>query len=132
MSKSYDNFIWIFDDEKIMKKKIMSIVSWSETLEEPKNPEKCNIFALIKLFASKEKQKEIASKYRAWNYGYGHAKLELLEIILDYFKEERERYFKFNNDMSYIEKKLKEWSIIANEMADKKYEEMMKLVWLGR
>jgi tryptophanyl-tRNA synthetase len=132
MSKSYDNFIWIFDDEKIMKKKIMSIVSWSETLEEPKNPENCNIFALIKLFASKEKQKEIASKYRAWNYGYGHAKLELLEIILDYFKEERERYFKFNNDMSYIEKKLKEWSIIANEMADKKYEEMMKLVWLGR
>lgn len=132
MSKSYDNFIWIFDDEKVMKKKIMSIVSWSETLEETKDPEKCNIFALIKLFASKEKQKEIATKYRAWNYGYGHAKLELLEIILDYFKEERERYFKFSDDMSYIEQKLKEWSMIANEMADKKYGEMMRLVWLGR
>jgi tryptophanyl-tRNA synthetase len=130
MSKSYDNFIWIFDDKKILKKKIMSIVTWSETLEEKKNPETCNVFALIKLFATKKKQDEIAAKYREWNYGYGHAKLELLDIILDYFEEERARYFSFEKDISYIEKKLKEWNEIANEMADLKYKRMMNLVWL--
>lgn len=130
MSKSYDNFIGIFDDEKTLKKKIMSIVTWSETLEEVKDPKKCNVFALIKLFASKEKQKEIASKYKAGNYGYGHAKLELLEIILEYFKEARERYNSFEDDMSYIEKKLSEWNKIANKLADEKYEKMMKMVGL--
>lgn len=130
MSKSYDNFIWIFDDEKTLKKKIMSIVTWSESLEDKKDPETCNIFALIKLFASLEKQDEIASKYKAWNYWYGHAKLELLDIILEYFKEARVRYASFENDTSYIEKKLADGSKIANEIADKKYKEMMSMVWL--
>jgi len=130
MSKSYDNFIWIFDDEKTLKKKIMSIVTWSETLEEVKNPETCNVFVLIKLFANKEKQDEIASKYKAGNYWYGHAKLELLDIILNYFKDARTRYVSFENDMSYIEKKLEEGNRIANEMADRKYEEMLELVGL--
>lgn len=130
MSKSYDNFIWIFDDEKTLKKKIMSIITWSETLEETKDPKKCNVFALIKLFASVDKQKEIAKKYKAGNYWYGHAKLELLDIILEYFKEARERYNSFENDMSYIEKKLSEWNKIANKMADKKYSDMMNVIGL--
>jgi len=130
MSKSYDNFIWIFDDEKVLKKKIMSIVTWSESLEESKDPEKCNVFAFIKLFATKEKQDEIAEKYKAWNYGYGHAKLELLDIILDYFSEARARYTEFENDTSFIEQKLKQWAEIANKMAEKKYEQMMNLVGL--
>ncbi|MFK7779979.1 MAG: tryptophan--tRNA ligase [Candidatus Gracilibacteria bacterium] len=130
MSKSYDNFIGIFDDKKLLKKKIMSIVTGSEPLEAPKDPNTCNIFALIKLFASSQKQEEIATKYMAGNYGYGHAKLELLDIILDYFKEERAKYFEFENDMSYIEKMLEKGNKIANEMADKKYEKMMKLVGL--
>lgn len=132
MSKSYNNFIWIFDDEKTLKKKIMSIVTWSEALEDKKDPETCNIFALIKLFATQEKQDEIAAKYRAWNYWYWHAKLELLDIILDYFKEQRAKYNEFENDMSYIEQKLAEWNKLANEMADKKYSEMMEIVGLGK
>jgi tryptophanyl-tRNA synthetase len=65
MSKSYDNFIGIFDDEKTIKKKIMSIVTDDIPLELPKNPDTCNVFALIKLFASKEKQAEIKAKYKA-------------------------------------------------------------------
>ena len=130
MSKSYNNFIWIFDSEKVLKKKIMWIVTWSESLEQPKDPEKCNVFSLIKLFASKEKQNEIAKKYREWNYGYGHAKLELFDIILEYFKEARKRYESFENDMSYIERKLEEWNKEANNMANIKYEEIMKVVWL--
>lgn len=130
MSKSYDNFIGIFDDEKTLKKKVMSIVTGSESLEEPKNPDICNVFALIKLFASEEKQAEIRSKYKTGNYGYGHAKLELLDLILDYFKEARTRFNTFENDMSYIEKCLEKWNKEANEIATKKYEQMMKIVWL--
>jgi len=84
----------------------MSIVTGSEALEDVKNPDTCNVFALIKLFASEDKQKEISDKYKAGNYGYGHAKLELLDIILDYFKDAREKFYSFENDMSYIENAL--------------------------
>jgi len=65
MSKSYDNFIGIFDDEKTLKKQIMAIVTDDIPLEAPKNPETCNVFALICFFASPEKQDAIAQKYRA-------------------------------------------------------------------
>lgn len=130
MSKSYDNFIWIFDSKKVLKKKIMSIVTDDKWLEEPKDPETCNVFALIKLFADENKQIEIANKYRAGNYGYGHAKLELLDIILDYFEEARVKYDSFENDMSEIEETLEKGNREANEMADKKYSEMMEIVGL--
>jgi tryptophanyl-tRNA synthetase len=85
MSKSYDNFIGVFDDEKLLKKKIMSIQTDDTPLEEPKDPDTCNVFALINFFASEQRQEEIRKKYLAGNYGYGHAKLELLEILLEYF-----------------------------------------------
>lgn len=130
MSKSYDNFLWVFDDEKILKKKIMSIPTWSETLEEPKNPDNCNVFALIKLFASEDRKKEISNQYKSWNYGYGHAKLELLELFLDYFKEPRKRYKNFENDMSFIEEKLEKWNKIANKIVNEKYKKLIKIVWL--
>lgn len=130
MSKSYDNFIGIFDDEKDIKKKIMSIVTDDIPLELPKNPDTCNVFALIKLFASKEKQAEIKAKYKAWNYWYGHAKLELLELILEYFKDARIRYKSYENNYSQIEKKLEQGNKIAKEIVLKKYEEIIKIVGL--
>ena len=130
MSKSYDNFIGIFDDEKTMKKKIMNIVTDDKALEDVKDPETCNVFSFIKLFATKEKQDEIASKYKSWNYWYWHAKFELLDIILDYFKEAREKYASFEDNMDFIYEKLEEWNKIANQMADKKYNEILKLIGL--
>jgi tryptophanyl-tRNA synthetase len=130
MSKSYDNFIGIFDDEKTMKKKIMSIVTDDTPIEEAKNPDTCNVFALIKLFASKAKQAEIKAKYLAWNYGYWHAKLELLDIILEYFKEARIRYKTYEYDYSLIERKLKDWNEIAINIVKKKYKEIVHIVWL--
>ena len=108
----------------------MSIQTWSETLEEPKDPETCNIFALIKLFASKEKLEEIRKKYLAGNYGYGHAKLELLDLILEYFKEPRERFKKFEANFDLIEKKLEEWNKIANSEVDKKFAGIKEIIWL--
>ena len=68
MSKSYDNFIGIFDDEKTLKKKIMSIVTDDTPLEDPKDPDTCNVYALMKYFASDKRLEEIATKYRAGGY----------------------------------------------------------------
>ena len=131
MSKSYDNFIWIFDEEKILKKKIMSIETGSETLEEAKDPETCNVFALIKFFTSETKQSEIAAKYRAWNYWYGHAKSELLSIILSYFGQARERYNDYMNDYSLIDQQLKAGNAKANQLVDAKYTELKKIIGLS-
>lgn len=130
MSKSYDNFIWVFDDEKIIKKKIMSITTGSETLEEPKDPMTCNVFNLITFFATKEKQDEIAAKYRAGNYWYGHAKLELLDILLTYFSDARKRYSEIEKDFDNITRRIEKGNKLANEMVDKKYKEMLEIIWL--
>lgn len=132
MSKSYDNFIGIFDSEKILKKKIMWIVTGSEGLEEPKDPENCNVFALIKFFASPEKQNEIAAKYTAGNYGYGHAKLELLDILLEYFGPARKKFTQFMENPELLEEKISSGNIAANKLADEKYEKLVKLVWLEK
>jgi len=130
MSKSYDNDIKVFEQPKALKKKIMSIVTWSETLEEVKDPENCNVFALIKLFASQEKQDEIAAKYRAGNYWYGHAKLELLEILKDVIEPFRKRKEYLEVNFEIIEKKLAEWNAKMNKLADEKYNKLLEITWL--
>lgn len=91
MSKSYGNTIDIFDNGKTLKKKVMAVVTDSTPLEEPKNPDSCNVYALIRLFAGTEKNLEIREKYQAGGFGYGHAKKELLALVEDYFHEARAR-----------------------------------------
>ncbi|RME89551.1 MAG: tryptophan--tRNA ligase, partial [Candidatus Hydrogenedentota bacterium] len=102
MSKSYNNTIGIFDSGKTLKKKIMSIVTDSKGLEEPKDPETCNVFALIKLFADKKTQEEIAEKYRAGGYGYGHAKMFLLELVEKAFAEAREKRKEYEQNPDFV------------------------------
>ena len=102
MSKSYDNTIGIFDEGKALKKKVMSIVTDSTPLEEPKDPEKDNVFAMIKLFANENDLNRIAGSYRAGGYGYGHAKKELLGFITDYFAEARERRKELEQRPDYV------------------------------
>lgn len=130
MSKSYNNFIPVFASEKDIKKSIMAIVTDDTPLESPKNPDTCNVFALIKLFAKEDRQNDIRQKYLAWNYGYGHAKLELLEIILDYFGHVRQRKIELEQNLDFVYEKLAKWNKIANDIVDKKYEEILKLVGL--
>ncbi len=91
MSKSYGNTIDIFDNGKTLKKKVMAVVTDSTPLEDPKNPDSCNVYALIRLFAGTEKNREIRKKYQAGGFGYGHAKKELLALVDDYFHEARAR-----------------------------------------
>jgi len=91
MSKSYNNTIGIFDEGNELKKRIMAIETDSTALEASKNPNKCNVFALIKLFATPSDRETIAAKYRAGGYGYGHAKKELLQMVDAYFAEARDK-----------------------------------------
>lgn len=130
MSKSYDNFIGIFDDEKILKKRIMSIVTGSEGLDDPKDPNSCNIFALMKFFTSAEKLIEIAAKYKAGGYWYGHAKLELLDMLLTYFGPAREKYQMYMDDYTLVEKELALWNARAEELHCEKYEKLKRIVGL--
>ena len=118
MSKSYGNTIGIFDEGKTLKKKVMSIVTDSTPLDEPKDPETCNVFALIKLFADAEKQQAIAEKYRAGGYGYGHAKKELLGLIKNEFAEARARRKELEQRPDYVMDVLREGGRQAREKAD--------------
>ena len=92
MSKTYENTIDIFADEKSLKKQIMSIVTDSKGLEDKKNPESCNIFNIFKLIASGDEVKKMKKNYVEGGYGYGNAKTHLLNLILDLYREERKLY----------------------------------------
>jgi tryptophanyl-tRNA synthetase len=91
MSKSYNNTIDIFAEGKPLQKTVMSIVTDSTPVEAPKDPERCNVFALYSLFATEEEKTALAERYRAGGMGYGEAKKMLLEKINDYFSPARER-----------------------------------------
>jgi tryptophanyl-tRNA synthetase len=97
MSKSYHNTIELFEPANSIKKKVMGIVTDSKSMEEPKEPEGNSIYELYKLFASADEVAEMAAKFRAGNYGYGHAKKELLAAyhrLFDPFREKREELAK--------------------------------------
>lgn len=118
MSKSYGNTIPIFDEGKALKKVIMSIQTDSKALEEVKDPNSDNVFSLIKLFASKEKQDEIANLYRAGGYGYGHAKKELLSLMTDYFSEAVKRRKDLEKNIDFVYEVLREGGKKARERAE--------------
>jgi len=92
MSKSYGNVIDVFLPKKQLKKQVMSIVTDSTPLEDPKDPESCHVFAIYKLLATAEQTEALAAQYRGGNFGYGHAKTALLELILEEFGEAREKF----------------------------------------
>ncbi len=91
MSKSYDNTICMFEEEKKMRKRIMKIVTDSKGVDEPKDPDKCTVFSLYKLFASSEQIDSLRNAYLAGGMGYGDAKQLLFEVIRDYFKPFKEK-----------------------------------------
>lgn len=132
MSKSYGNTINIFDEGKTLKKKVMSIQTDSTPLEAPKDPESCNVFSLIKLFAHEEKKEEIAEKYRSGGYGYGHAKNELLGLITEKFAEERERRKDLEKNPGYVKDVLQEGGEKARERAESVMEPIRSVTGLFR
>ena len=105
MSKSRNNIINIFLGDKALRKQIMSIESDSTPLEDPKNAETCNIFALYKLIATESQIEAMLENYKNVNrdYGYGHAKQALYELIVDTFSTEREKYNYYMNNLVELE-----------------------------
>jgi len=132
MSKSYGNTIGIFDEGEDLKKKVMSIVTDSTPLDEPKDPETCNVFALITLFADDETQQEIAEQYRAGGYGYGHAKQELLGLIEDYFAEARARRKDLEERPDYVRDVLREGAKAARTKVEPILEQVREVTGLVR
>ncbi|NNF58074.1 MAG: tryptophan--tRNA ligase [Rhodothermaceae bacterium] len=130
MSKSYGNTIGIFDEGKALKKKVMSIVTDSTPLEEPKDPETDNVFALIKLFADETQREEIAAAYRAGGYGYGHAKKELLGLITAYFAEARERRHELAEHPEFVREVLRAGGEAARQRAEQFMEPVRERVGL--
>ena len=106
MSKSYGNIIDIFLPDKQLRKQVMSIVTDSTPLEEPKNPDTCNVFALYSLLAEASQIAAMREKYLKGNYGYGHAKQELFELMVNKFKKEREVFNHYIQNPDQLNQKL--------------------------
>jgi tryptophanyl-tRNA synthetase len=102
MSKSYGNTLDIFEDEKSLKKKVMKIVTDSAAVEDPKDPDKCNVFQLYRLFATESQLSDMKEIYLKGGTGYGQVKKDLLEIMTEYFKPYRENRKRFEDDRAEV------------------------------
>ena len=102
MSKSYGNTINIFQDEKGLKKSVMAIKTDSTPVEDPKDPEKCNLFKIFKLFAPADRLEEIRGLYVNGGAAYGTIKLELFDLIWDFFSDAREKRQQLGQDPGYV------------------------------
>lgn len=118
MSKSRNNFINIFVDDKALRKQIMGIQTDSTPLEDPKNPDTCNCFALYRLLATPEAVATMKQNYLAGGYGYGHAKQALFELIVEKFATEREKYNYYINNLEEVDKLLLEGAAKAGTVAN--------------
>ncbi len=118
MSKSYDNTIEIFQTPRQTTKRCGRIVTDSTPMEEPKNPDTCNVFALLRLLADEAEADEIAAAYRAGGYGYGQAKGRLAELINDLFAQAREKYAALENDPDTVRDILRDGGRRAREVAE--------------
>ena len=123
MSKSKNNIINIFLNDKKLRKQIMGIQTDSIPMEEPKDPNSCNVFALYKLMASESEIASMKANYEGGNYGYGHAKQALFELLIEQFSKEREMYNYYMENLEEVEKALeigaKKASVIANEVLER-------------
>jgi tryptophanyl-tRNA synthetase len=128
MSKSYGNIIDIFLPDKELKKQIGLIVTDSTPLEAPKNPDTDNVFAIYKLIATSEQTESLRQKYLAGDFGYGHAKQELFELIVTNYAKEREAFNFYMSNLPELEKKLKaseeKAKVIANKVLTKVREKL--------
>ena len=130
MSKSYNNTIPIFGKEKAIRKTIMNIVTDCKQLEDPKDPDTCNVVALFKLFASGEELEEMKAKYRAGGYGYGHAKQALFEKMWSYFEPMRQRRAELEANVDYVWEILRKGGDRAREEAQLTMDKVRKAVGL--
>jgi len=119
MSKSKGNLINIFQPDKKLRKQIMGIKTDSRAMEDPKDPDTDNVFALYKILANPEQIAEMRSNYEGGNYGYGHAKQALFEVILEKYNPARERFDYYMNHLNEVDNALEIGAEKAKQVADK-------------
>ncbi|HWY97469.1 MAG TPA: tryptophan--tRNA ligase [Bacteroidia bacterium] len=107
MSKSYNNIINIFLPEKDLRKNVMKIVTDAKTVEEPKNPDTCNVFKIYSLLADKDKIEEMRNNYLRGGMGYGQAKETLFVTIMEKYNKERALYNHYMSNIDELDKQLK-------------------------
>lgn len=117
MSKSYGNTIGIFLDEKTLKKSVMAIVTDSAPVEDPKDPDKCNLYNIFKLFAPEDRLQEVHGLYVNGGAAYGYLKLELVDILWEYFRKAREKREELIKDKGYLKDVLAQGAVKAREKA---------------
>ena len=117
MSKSYNNSINIFLPKKELKKQIMSIKTDSKSIEESKNPDNCNVFKIYELISPKKDSIKMRKDYINGNYGYGHAKEKLFNLIINKYSNERKLFSQLMNDKILIENQLKSGAKKARKIA---------------
>ena len=118
MSKSKGNLINIFQPDKKLRKQIMGIVTDSKPLEAPKDPATDNVFALYKLLATEEEVAQMRDNYLGGNFGYGHAKQALYEVILREFTDARSRFTHYMNNLDEIDAILAQGAAKATQVGD--------------
>ncbi|MFV0562563.1 tryptophan--tRNA ligase [Malaciobacter mytili] len=131
MSKSYGNTIDMFGSKKKVKKQVMSIVTDSKELDEPKEWENCNIYKLCELFMSEEELKELQQRYATPGEGYGHFKLTLLDKINEHFEPYAEKREYFINNPQKVKEILEFGASKARKVASAKMEQIREIVGLG-
>jgi tryptophanyl-tRNA synthetase len=131
MSKSYGNTIEIFENETSLKKKVMRIVTDSTPVEKPKDPDKCNVFALLKLVASPDEIKEWDARYRMGGTGYGEVKKRLAELLIEYFAPYRQKRQELSENPAYIKEVLTEGVHRARAVASQTLAKVRDAVGLG-
>jgi len=117
MSKSRGNFINLFQSDKKLRKQVMGIQTDSTPLEEPKNPDSCNVFNIYKLVASEEQIEQMRQNYEAGGYGYGHAKQDLYELLIEKYQVERERFVHYMENREELDAALKKGAEKARTVA---------------
>mgnify|MGYP001110646479 FL=1 len=118
MSKSKGNIIDIFLADKQLRKQIMKIKTDSTPMEDPKDPDTCNLFGLYKLVANEAQIEEMRANYVGGNYGYGHAKQAFYELLIETFKTEREKYHYYMDHLEEVDQILKQGAQKAHLVAD--------------
>ena len=132
MSKSYGNTIGIFEPEALVRKTIMRIVTDSVPVEDPKDPDKCNVFALLKLFASGEERRDWESKYRSGGLGYGQVKKRLAELTIEFFQPYRQRRAELESNLDEVKAILAQGAERARAIAGPTLEKARQAVGLRR
>jgi tryptophanyl-tRNA synthetase len=128
MSKSYNNYIWILDDENTLLKKTRRIVTDSIPIGTPKNPDECNVYNILKLFLTENEDKEIRQKYETWNFSFKEMKELAFEKIKNFLKPIQEKYKNLSDEETI--KILEENEKKVNEIANENIKKIYQAIWM--